>query len=120
MTNPMAVNLARRARENAENNFRIQSDTYFRRKREGKHYQSPYRDMHKDIFMQSMLLLWIIMDTAGTSFLITYYLTSSGTKHRWALAIVPAVVGIFTTIVGGFIIYDNQRTQKTDPKYLRV
>jgi ABC-type antimicrobial peptide transport system permease subunit len=90
------------------------------RNRLDRNYMHGCHDLHKDVFMQSMILLGFNMGTAGTAFLITYFVTSCGLKHRWALALVPSVVGIATSALGGFVIYNNQRSQKPDPNFRRV
>jgi hypothetical protein len=119
----IAANQANRARSNAEFGIQMRRDIFFqeiRAREKGVPYKSPYHDAHNDIFMQSMSLLGITMGTAGTSFLATYYATSSGTTQGsgWTLAIVPAVVVACTAVIGGLIIYGNQpKTQKPDPKF---
>ncbi len=123
MTSLLSLNRPNQTRIVVERNHKKLNDIISQgllQNRLGKNYSGAYHDLHKDVFMQSMILLGLNMATAGTAFLITYFVTSCGLKHRWALALVPSVVGIFTTIIGGLVIYSNQCTQKPDPKFLRV
>jgi hypothetical protein len=123
MTSLLSLNRPNQTRIVVERNHKKLNDIISQgllQNRLGKNYTGAYRDLHKDVFMQSMALLGITMGTAGTAFLITYFVTSCGAEHRWALAVVPALVGIVTSALGGIVIYDNQRTQKPDPKFLRV